>query len=321
MSTKESHEKCHMTSPIRAKTKTKENLDSILTNKEKDKLINQLRVYIFELEQNHQDYNELNQKYKKLYNDYTLLSNSKLKLECELQLKNEKYSKENSIKVKGGESLNDKKEDTEKDKIICRLKERIKELEKNEKDYNSLNQKYEKLSNDYTLLNNAKSRMEYELSQRGEELSNLLNSFKGESEILQRDNNSKISLNKKLYSDIMQLIKDVEVKNKKILELNKKIKEVTDDGNKKDEIIKNQNVEIDELEKKIKDLENKVQGFSQSGTIVFLDTPANQLKTCTKFVDKKSKEVEGLNPERIYLKKVIGTERKNTGETEDSDSL
>ena len=57
-------------------------------------LISQLKAHIFELEQHDKDYDTLNQKYRQLQNDCTLLNESKLRLEYELRQKDENYNKQ-----------------------------------------------------------------------------------------------------------------------------------------------------------------------------------------------------------------------------------
>ena len=53
-------------------------------NKEKDMLIAQLNAHIQELEQQEKDYDLLNQKFRQLQNEYSLLKDNKLRLEYEL---------------------------------------------------------------------------------------------------------------------------------------------------------------------------------------------------------------------------------------------
>ena len=62
-------------------------------NKEKDLLISQLQAHIFELEQQEKDYELLAQKFRQLQNEYSLLNESKLRLEYQLKQKDELYNK------------------------------------------------------------------------------------------------------------------------------------------------------------------------------------------------------------------------------------
>ena len=62
-------------------------------NKEKDMLIAQLNAHIQELEQQEKDYELLNQKFRQLQNEYSLLKDNKLRLEYELKQRDEAYNK------------------------------------------------------------------------------------------------------------------------------------------------------------------------------------------------------------------------------------
>jgi len=62
-------------------------------NKEKDMLIAQLNAHIHELEQQEKDYDLLNQKFRQLQNEYSLLKDNKLRLEYELKQRDEAYNK------------------------------------------------------------------------------------------------------------------------------------------------------------------------------------------------------------------------------------
>lgn len=64
-----------------------------LCDREKDSLIDQLNRRIQELEQKEHGYDGLNQKFKQLENDYTLLNEAKLRLEYELKQKDEAFTK------------------------------------------------------------------------------------------------------------------------------------------------------------------------------------------------------------------------------------
>ena len=57
-------------------------------------LIAQLKAHIFELEQHEKDYDGLNQKFRKLQNDCSLLNEAKIRLEYELRQKDENYNKQ-----------------------------------------------------------------------------------------------------------------------------------------------------------------------------------------------------------------------------------
>ena len=62
-------------------------------SREKDMLIAQLNAHIQELEQQEKDYDLLNQKFRQLQNEYSLLKDNKLRLEYELKQRDEAYNK------------------------------------------------------------------------------------------------------------------------------------------------------------------------------------------------------------------------------------
>lgn len=58
-------------------------------------LISQLKAHIFELEQHEKDYDNLNQKFRNLQNECSLLNQEKLRLEYELKQRSESQNKQN----------------------------------------------------------------------------------------------------------------------------------------------------------------------------------------------------------------------------------
>lgn len=67
--------------------------DLRIESKEKDNLISELKQQVFELEQHEKDYDALNQRYKQLQNEFSLLSNAKLSLEYKLKQIDENYNR------------------------------------------------------------------------------------------------------------------------------------------------------------------------------------------------------------------------------------
>ena len=58
-------------------------------------LISQLKAHIFELEQHEKDYDNLNQKFRNLQNECSLLNQEKLRLEYEIKQRTESQNKQN----------------------------------------------------------------------------------------------------------------------------------------------------------------------------------------------------------------------------------
>lgn len=118
-----------------------------IESKEKDMLISQLKACIFELQQHEKDYDQLNEKYRIIQNDFSLLNEEKLKLEYELREKEDNHARqicdhrmdnENlQLELNEKSSVNKKlfaendllmKQLRMKDEEICDLKDRLNEL-------------------------------------------------------------------------------------------------------------------------------------------------------------------------------------------------
>ena len=84
-----------------------------------------------------------------------------------------------------------------KDSIINQLKTQIFDLEENQQNYELLQTKYKSLSNDVSILNEDKIRLEYELKQKTEIISDL----NTEVENLKNALNEKLATNKTLFND------------------------------------------------------------------------------------------------------------------------
>ena len=79
--------------------------DNVSASSSKDLLINQLKGRIFELEQNAQNYEQLNNSHLQLQTSFQALSNDKYKNECELRQKTEIQQKQITELQNENESL------------------------------------------------------------------------------------------------------------------------------------------------------------------------------------------------------------------------
>ena len=79
--------------------------DNVSSSSSKDLLINQLKGRIFELEQNAQNYEQLNNSHLQLQTRFQALSNEKYKNECELRQKTEIQQKQITELQNENESL------------------------------------------------------------------------------------------------------------------------------------------------------------------------------------------------------------------------
>ena len=77
----------------RSKLNQSGSFEARLNSPEKELLISQLKTQVFEYEQNEKNFNGLQGKFRNLQNEYTLLSEEKLRLEYELKQKSESANK------------------------------------------------------------------------------------------------------------------------------------------------------------------------------------------------------------------------------------
>ena len=124
-------------------------------------LISQLKAHIFELNQHEKDYDNLNQKYRQLQNEYSLLNEAKMRLEYELRQREENSNKQindlrnenENLQLNYNEKLAANKrlfnenesqckqmgmKDEEIDQLRCRIENLLAEKEKIQEDKNSL---------------------------------------------------------------------------------------------------------------------------------------------------------------------------------------
>ena len=104
-----------------------------------------------------------------------------------------------------------KSPDTESKSLkISQLKSQLLELEEADKAYNELLQKYQQLQNEYQLMNDAKLHLEYELKQKTENSSKMLNDLKIQNCDLTSELEEKNSIYEKLSADNTSLLRNLE---------------------------------------------------------------------------------------------------------------
>lgn len=114
-----------------------------------------------------------------------------------------------------------------KDELISQLKAHIFELEQHEKDYDELNKKYRKVQNENIILNEAKMRLEYELQHREDNTSQILSTIQNENDNYKVTISEKNSKNKSLYLENEEYKTTINLLQKEILQLNKKITDMS----------------------------------------------------------------------------------------------
>ena len=132
---------------------------------------------------------------------------------------------------------------------ISQLKSQLLELEEADKAYNELLQKYQQLQNEYQLMNDAKLHLEYELKQKTENSSKMLNDLKIQNCDLTSELEEKNSIYEKLSADNTSLLRNLE---KRKLENENYSKTVKDN----EKAINLLNEEKDKCEKDAYELDN-----------------------------------------------------------------
>ena len=61
------------------------NIENDIDNQSKDKIISQLKAKLSDLKQRQKDHESLNQRYKQLINDFSILNEAKLRIEYEIK--------------------------------------------------------------------------------------------------------------------------------------------------------------------------------------------------------------------------------------------
>lgn len=119
-----------------------------------------------------------------------------------------------------------------KDMLIRSLKSRVYDLERNEKDYSLLNDRYNKLQTDLCLLTQTKNSLECEMKQKEELHNKQYYDLIGENEDLQNEKNKSIAINNKLSAENECLGKQLCQRNADINELTRRLNDTNNQLNK-----------------------------------------------------------------------------------------
>lgn len=120
----------------------------------------------------------------------------------------------------------------QKDMIIRELKSRVHDLERSEKDYCLLNERYNKLQTDLCLLSQSKNSLECEMKQKEELHNKQYYDLIGENEDLQNEKNKSIAMNNKLSAENECLGKQLCQRNADINELTRRLNDTNNQLNK-----------------------------------------------------------------------------------------
>ena len=258
----------------------------------KDQKISQLRSKIYDLKQREKDYDSLNQRYKQLLNDFSILNEAKIRLEYEIRQRENEYNRRISDLKGENETLqlglNDKMTNSKKLFAENDILEREMGLKNGE--INDLNARLSDLS--YQLDHNQEKR---------NELSNTFNNLK--------DNN--LNQNEKIFK-----LKQDNICLSKICQDNENnIKKGDMDINKLSQKIDENNYEMQNLNKKILYHENNIKDLQCK-----LDTCndmnlqlQNNIKNYEKQFDDCRNENDGLKNE-LLNERNIRAEKENQNE-------
>ncbi len=182
-------------------------------------------------------------------------------------------------------------ENNEKDLIISNQKTYIYQLELKEKNFDELNQKYINLQYEYDNLINYKNQLELEMEQKDNHYNRDISLLNNENDCLKIKQNDVLIMNKKLIGENDYLKKELELKNKEILRLNKKINECINELNisKENQELYNKN----EMEKLLDDnhrLYNLCQELNYS-----LQEAEKEKENLNLIIKEKSDNIDNLN--------------------------
>ena len=235
-------------------------------NKEKDMLIAQLNAHIQELEQQEKNYDLLNQKFRQLQNEYSLLKDNKLRLEYELKQRDEAYNKK--IGDLRGENenlqLNFNEKITVGKKLLSDNDVLGKQLDMKNAEICDLNNKINDLSAQLSLGLNDKSCLEQKIQQ----LTDDKNNQKMEIDKLFEDN-KKLSLirqeqerNLKIgEQDKLNLAEKINANNCQINNLNDKLRNYLCNIDQLQNKLDNSTALNSQLQNTMKDYERQINNF------------------------------------------------------------
>ena len=125
------------------------NIENDIDNQSKDKIISQLKAKLSDLKQRQKDHESLNQRYKQLINDFSILNEAKLRIEYEIKQREKEYNQRISD-LKGENELirlglNDRMSNT--NNILSQNDIKEKEIRLKNNEINNLKDKVIDLSN------------------------------------------------------------------------------------------------------------------------------------------------------------------------------
>ena len=263
-------------------------IKELMENNEKDLIISNQKTYIYQLELKEKEFDNLNQKFLELQNEYENLDRYKNQLELEIKQKDNNYNRDISILRADNESSQLKQNEVliMNKKLIGENEYLKREIEIKNKEIQRLNQKMNDLLNELNI-----SKENYlKFSKENEELNNMKLYDKNEIEKLLEDNHKLYDLCQELNFSLKEAEKEKE--NLKILIDDSNIK-----LNSQDENIKYSNEENNKMKRNIEDMSDKIFEYEKENANLKMNllNEKNENKNLNDLLLQKENQIKSLN--------------------------
>ena len=271
----------------------------LMENNEKDLIISNQKTYIYQLELKEKEFDNLNQKYLELQNEYENLERYKNQLELEIKQKDNNYNRDISILRADNESSQLKQNEVliMNKKLLGENEYLKREIEIKKNEIQRLNNKLNDLLNELNI-----SKENYlKFSKENEELNNMKLYDKNEIEKLLEDNHKLYDLCQELNFSLKEAEKEKE--NLKSIINNNNIK-----LNNQDEDIKYSNEQNNKMKKNIEDMSDKIYEYEKENANLKMNllNKENENKNIKDLLYQKDNEIktQKTNNEELLNKQV-----------------
>jgi chromosome segregation ATPase len=271
----------------------------LMENNEKDLIISNQKTYIYQLELKEKEFDNLNQKYLELQNEYENLDRYKNQLELEIKQKDNNYNRDISILRADNESSQLKQNEVliMNKKLLGENEYLKREIEIKKNEILRLNNKLNDLLNELNI-----SKENYlKFSKENEELNNMKLYDNNEIEKLLEDNHKLYDLCQELNFSLKEAEKEKE--NLKSIINNNNIK-----LNTQDEDIKYSNEQNNKMKKNIEDMSDKIYEYEKENANLKMNllNKENENKNIKDLLYQKDNEIKTLktNNEELLNKQV-----------------
>ena len=260
----------------------------LMENNEKDLIISNQKTYIYQLELKEKEFDNLNQKFLELQNEYENLDRYKNQLELEIKQKDNNYNRDISILRADNESSQLKQNEVliMNKKLLGENEYLKREIEIKNKEIQRLNQRLNDLLNELNI-----SKENYlKFSKENEELNNMKLYDKNEIEKLLEDNHKLYDLCQELNFSLKEAEKEKE-----------NLKLIIDDSNIKlnsqDENIKYSNEENNKMKRNIEDMSDKIFEYEKENANLKMNllNEKNENKNLNDLLLQKENQIKSLN--------------------------